>query len=183
MSDDERALVERARTSAEGFGELYDRFYERIYAFACRRTGNPEEAADVTAAVFHAALVRIRDFEYRDVPLSAWLFRIASHKLADHYRQRYRTDQVDLAAVESLPADGADPDEAVSVRERHEAVNRALAALSERDQVVLSLVFFEELSRDQVAAIVGTSVENVYIRLHRALKRLRRQLHAEVAHV
>lgn len=183
MNAEERALAERARTSAEGFGELYDRFYDRIYTFAYRRTGNPEEAADVAAAVFHAALVHIRDFEPRDVPVSAWLYRIASHKLADHYRRRYRAAQIDLASVEQMPADGADPFEAVTTQQQHEAVNRALAMLPEGDQTVLSLTFFDDLSREQVAEVMGITVNNVYVRLHRALERLRRQLQAEGAHV
>jgi RNA polymerase sigma-70 factor (ECF subfamily) len=183
MNNDERALAERAQTSAEGFGELYDRYYERIYNFACRRTSNPDEAADVTATVFHDALVHIRDFEYRNVPVSAWLYRIASRRLADYYRRQYRAEQVDLATVESLPADDADPAEALLGHERREVVNRALDELPERDQMVLSLVFFEDLSREQVATIMGTSVDNVYVWLHRALKRLRRQLSTEVTYV
>ncbi len=183
MRDDERALTERARTSAQGFGELYDHFYEPIYAFTYRRTSSPEEAADITAAVFHAALVRIGQFEPREVPLSAWLYRIASHKLADHYRQRYRAGEVGLDAVDDWPEEGADPAEALGTRERREAVNRALAALPERDQTVLSLIFFDDLSREQVAATLGTSVNNVYVWLHRALQRLRRQLEVEVEHV
>lgn len=180
--DDERALVERAKASAEGFGELYDRYYDRLYAYAYRRTASRQETEDITSAIFEEVLRGIGRFQWRDIPLSAWLYRIANNVISDHYRQRYRAEAVELARVVETASDGQGPEEWIAQQEGREAMKRALAALSQRDQDVINLVFFEDLPREEVARVLGCSVANVYVRLHRALQRLRRQMDEEVEH-
>jgi RNA polymerase sigma-70 factor (ECF subfamily) len=66
----------------------------------------------------------------------------------------------------------------VQTSEQRDAVQAAFAHLSEGDQELLTLRFFEELSSAEVAEVLGCSVQNVYLRLHRALGRLRKQLEA-----
>jgi RNA polymerase sigma-70 factor (ECF subfamily) len=89
---DERLQVEAARQDPARFAELYEDNFERVYAYVARRVGNREEAQDVTADVFHQALVGLPRFEWRGLPFVAWLLGIAANVLSDRW-QRTATHQ------------------------------------------------------------------------------------------
>ncbi|MFQ5578348.1 MAG: RNA polymerase sigma factor, partial [Anaerolineae bacterium] len=163
----------------EGFGRLFDRFYEPLLAYTYRRTGNLPAAQDVVAAVFEDALKQIGSFEWRGTPLSAWLYRLAANKVADYFRAMYRRPELALSGVAPIEA-GDPPLEATLMRaDRLAQLNRAIHALSGTDRLVINLIYFDALSREEAAQILGCTVNNVYLKLHRAIKRLKRQLEKE----
>ena len=84
---DERLLVEAAQRDPARFADLYDRHFERVYAYIARRARSREETQDLTSEVFHQALAKIRQFEWRGFPFAAWLYRIAANALTDHWRR------------------------------------------------------------------------------------------------
>src|SRR5215217_4158762 len=105
----ERELVERARTGdSEAFAKLYRHYVPRIHAFSYRRTNSRELAEDVTAATFERAYRQLERFEWRGGGFGAWLFRIASNELTDHYRRQQRTrgdrGQLAMGALHSASA-------------------------------------------------------------------------------
>jgi RNA polymerase sigma-70 factor, ECF subfamily len=85
-ADDERLLVEAAQRDASRFAELYERNFERVYAFVVRRVRNRAEAEDLTSDVFHRALANLPRFEWRGVPFAAWLYRMAANAIADRLK-------------------------------------------------------------------------------------------------
>jgi len=87
---DDRLLVEAAQSDPARFDELYERNFHRVYAYVVRRVGDRHQAEDLTAEVFHEALAGIRKFEWRGVPFIAWLLRIASRAIADHWQRSGR---------------------------------------------------------------------------------------------
>ncbi len=167
---DERKLFECAQASAAGFGELFDAYYDRIYAFAYRRVGSRAVAEDIAACTFEDALRGIRRMHWQGKPVSAWLYRIASRRVIDHYR-RAKSDPVE--GIEDRQAGDASPAETVEASETAAAVREALARLSPRDREIIQFVYFDELETGQIAAIWDCTANSVYVRLHRALKRLR----------
>ena len=72
---DERLLVEAAQRDSSKFGDLYERHFERVYAFVARRVEDRAAAEDVTAEVFHKALAGLRSYQWRGAPFGAWLIR------------------------------------------------------------------------------------------------------------
>ncbi|HEY5617763.1 MAG TPA: sigma-70 family RNA polymerase sigma factor [Vicinamibacterales bacterium] len=88
--EDDRLLIEAAQADSARFVEICERYVDRIYAFVSRRTQDRATAEDITSQVFEQALRTIHRFEWRGAPLSAWLFRIASNALVDHWRERAR---------------------------------------------------------------------------------------------
>ena len=176
---DDQTLLSDAQATPEGFGRLFDRFYNPLLAYAHRRTGNLPAAQDVVAAVFEDALKQIGNFEWRGTPLSAWLYRLAANKVADYFRAVYRRPELGLTGAAPIEA-GDPPLEANLMRaERLARLNRAIHALSSADRLVINLIYFDELSRQEAALILGCTVNNVYLKLHRAIKRLKRQLEKE----
>ncbi|GIV98253.1 MAG: RNA polymerase sigma factor [Herpetosiphonaceae bacterium] len=172
----ELALVEAARADSESFAALYDRYRDPIHTYICRRVGSCHEAEEIVAQVFETALRGLPRYEYRSVPFGAWLYRIASNKIADHLRQHYRHPTEPLDGIGALADKAPGPAEQLDASEEQAALRRALSTLSPADQLVISLTFFEERPRSEVAAALGCSVDTVYVRLHRALRRLRAAL-------
>lgn len=171
----ERELVERARISPAAFGELYDHYFPLIYAYAARRVGNPHDAEDIAALTFEKALQAMDRFEWKDVSFSAWLYRIATNLITDHFRRAGRHKQMSFDELEGV----------LSVSEpRFEQVERAarlmelVAKLPVQYQHMLTLKFFEDLSLDEMAEVLGQSKKTVTMKLYRSLKALK-QLVAE----
>jgi len=173
---DERALLKRAQTSAAGFGELFDVAYDRIYAYAYRRVASREIAEDIAASVFEDALKNIRRVRWQGKPLIAWLYRIAARRIADFYRQHRRDDSFDDLTLASRD----NPSEAVERADEYAAVQRGLAKLNPRDREIIQLTFFDEVDGATIAAMLGCSRNNVYVRLHRALEKLAKVVSNEI---
>src|SRR2546427_9814632 len=108
MDADERLLVEAAQRDPARFGDLYDRHFERVYAFVVRRVHDRDAAEDVTAEVFHKALVGLRAYEWRGAPFAAWLFRIAANAIINRAKRLGREVPMENSAHE--PSVGPDAD-------------------------------------------------------------------------
>jgi RNA polymerase sigma-70 factor (ECF subfamily) len=168
---DEPALVEQARRDPQAFAELYDRYVDRIYAYAFRWCGEAALAQDVTSATFEKALAHLRRTGWRGASYCAWLYRIARNELIQHHRR-----QRNLVPLAAAQAGEANIEAAFQNKQERHRLFTALGQLSAADQEVLALRFFEELSSAEVAEILGCSTANVYLRLHRALERLRKEM-------
>ena len=182
---DEAALVEQAKGDPVAFGALYDRYVDRLYGYALRETGDVAAAQDITAATFEKALRHLGRFRWREMGLAPWLYRIARNEIVQQYRRNRRLDPLDTAADEApgpkqrLDRDARPIEAAVLSSERNRDLHEALARLSAADREILTLRFLEQLPTEDVAHILECSRDNVYVRLHRALGRLREQLAAQ----
>ena len=87
---EERQLVEAAQKDPAQFDALYELHFERVYAFIASRTQDRATAEDLTSEVFHKALANLSRFEWRGVPFSAWLLRIAANAVVDHTKRSRR---------------------------------------------------------------------------------------------
>ena len=87
-AEEERALIERAKSQSDAFEELYTRYYGKIFSFAYRRLHSRELAEDITADVFMKALDALPRFTWQGVSVSAWLYRIANNRITDHFRRK-----------------------------------------------------------------------------------------------
>ena len=182
-AEEERELVERAKGDPEAFEELYGRYYGRIFAFAYRRLRSRELAEDVTADVFMKALDALPRFTWQGVSVSAWFYRIANNRITDHFRRKGQSGKgmVGIDEVKTLVDERPLPEDRILAALRRAEVEEAIGLLSEQDQLVITLIFYEELSSSEVAGVMGISTNLVYVRLHRALKRMRRVLEREGA--
>ena len=172
QADVDQALFERAQKDAAGFGELFDAYYERIYAYAYRRVGTRQTAEDIAAGVFEDALRGIRRARWQGKPAIAWLYRIAARRVVDHYRST--RDAVQFA--DDVLGAAEDGQGGLEIEEEYAAVRRGLARLNERDREIIHLAFFDDLDGPEIAATLNCTPNNVYVRLHRALKKLKAEL-------
>src|SRR5437867_10288583 len=104
MADaDERLLVEAAKRDPSRFADLYDRHFERVYAFVVSRVRQRDAAEDLTADTFQRALAGLRTYESRGAPFGAWLIRIAANAIVDWSKRSAR----EIVNSDQLPDLGA----------------------------------------------------------------------------
>jgi RNA polymerase sigma-70 factor, ECF subfamily len=171
-----RSLVERAqRGDRSALEELYLRHFDRIYSYLHMSVGSRHDAEDLTTQTFVKMLEAIGRFQWRSVPFSAWLFRIAHNLAMDHFRASRRWQPED-----EIP-------EAVHGEERS-AEEQALAALGQTSMLalidrlspeqrqVLTLKFVFRFSNAETAAILGKTEGAVKSLQHRALASLQKHV-------
>jgi RNA polymerase sigma-70 factor (ECF subfamily) len=160
----------------EAFVEIYRRYKDRVYRFACRMTGSAEAARDVTHTCFASLLETPSRFDGR-VGLGTYLCAAARNQSLRHAESTWR-ERPAGSAPDLRPASGPGPLETLLEDERAGVVREALIALAPLHREVLILVEYEDLDLATVAAIVGAEVGAVKVRLHRARKKLRAALEA-----
>jgi RNA polymerase sigma-70 factor (ECF subfamily) len=189
---DERRLVERARGGdGAAFGQLYQRYVDRVYSFVVFRVRDATLAEDLTQEVFLQALRAIDAFDWRG-SLAPWLLRIARNAVIDHWRRTNRRPERTMSALDTADAEGDDEDgldRIVSVPDesdlraeqvlRRERIARAAQLLTELQQQVLALRFAAGLSIKETADVMGKSEGAVKNLQHHALKALKRNLEGQ----
>ena len=174
------ALVAQARTDRAAFGQIYDLYVRRVYAFCTLGGRSREEAEDLTAQTFERALRAIDRYEERGAPFSAWLLRIAAHVVADRARRAELLDAT--VPLDDDDDDGAGDDGAPDWAEEWELatwLRGHLAALPEDQRRVVWLRYYEDRSFGDVAVRMERSENAVKQLLRRALAALRAGLHEE----
>jgi RNA polymerase sigma-70 factor (ECF subfamily) len=164
---DERLLVEAAQRDPSHFADLYEGNFYRVYAYIARRVGDRHHAEDLTAEVFSEALAGIGKFEWRGVPFAAWLLRIASRAIADHWKRSGRE-----SGEPSLEAGPFVPDEI----ERNAMLFQLVDRLPEAQFRVIHMRFVEQKSIREIAQELDRSEGAVKQLQFRAIENLRSQL-------
>lgn len=173
---DEAELVVRAKTDPEAFGILYERYVRPIYNYIYYRTGNTQDAEDLTARVFQRASQHLPRYTERGVPFSAWLYRIAHNIVANWHRDEARRRALPLngAVLTDLQAEA--PEEALEEQRQRELLLQALHRLpSERQQLII-LKFVEQMSNAEIGVIMKRSEGAIKSLYHRTLLALRDEL-------
>ncbi len=166
-------LVQDAQAfSQEAWARIYDTFYVKILRYCFLRTGNRAASEDLASDVFLDALRGIRRYRYRGVSFSAWLYRIAHNLTADYLSRAARQPTVPLEN-ESAHPDLQTPNEPERSALWND-VHNAIQQLTDDQQQVIMLRFFQGLSHDETATIMGRRSGAVRVLQNRALTALRR---------
>ena len=169
--EDEQWLVQRAKENSAQFSTLYFRYIDRIYAYVQRETGDTAVTEDIVSATFEKALKNLPHYQWRNVSFGAWLYKIARNEINAHYRKGRWTIPLLDRFIHPTHVEHV-----VQTNDQMDEVSLAIQQLSVCDQEIIRLHYFEELTHTEIAEVLGCSTRNVAVRLHRALKRLRKQL-------
>jgi len=148
--------------------------YAQLFAFSRRRISAREIAEDVVADTFAVAWRRRDGIPDPALP---WLYAIAAHVIANQYRSTRRRHDLDmrLAQETGAAASGSDPAESLG---RRDAFSTAFALLTEPEREVLRLIAWDGLDTRDAARVFGCSPGAFRVRLHRARRKLAKQLEA-----
>jgi RNA polymerase sigma-70 factor (ECF subfamily) len=168
---DDDALIVASRTEPLAFQHLHERYAARVYRYLHLRAASPEDAADLTQAVFLKLWQARSTYRPGKAPFPAFLFRIARNALTDAHRRRRPTLSWDGVA-EVIPDQTGDP-EAVALRnERLARLRRLVARLDPQKRELLALRFAGGLSAREIAPVVGKSEAAVKKQLTRIIDSL-----------
>ncbi len=168
-------LANAMRTGDDhAFEQLYDRYFGKIYAFLVRRVSDAHIAEDLTADVFMKAFVHRKRFVWT-TSFSAWIYRIATNRLIDHYRTKPPTTTFD-PAVHDQPSNLPPATVTIDQTLLREQMEQVLSHLLPREQMVIGMKYFAELSPAEIAEALHLTANNVGVILHRALKKCQEHL-------
>lgn len=182
MTDDEirqeYAMLKRSVRDPEAFGELYEKYFDRIFNYIYRQTDDEQLTADLASQTFLNALRNAGSFEYRGVPVSAWLYRIASNEVNKHYRRlkRERVFSLEEEKVRELMEAGDDGWDQELLQRLLEYMKDLPTEMLE----VLELRFFEDKDFHEIAYILAITESGAKMRTYRALDRLRKKFNLRI---
>jgi len=181
-SEAERRLIEAAQGDRARFAEVYERYFELVYAYVTRRMASRTEAEDLTAEVFRRALASLPRFKWTGAPFGAWLLRIAANLIADSAKRKAREGAMPVEELEPLAA-GGNPHPAKQSQqneleewERRAQLFKLVDSLAEDQRRVVVMRFAEEKSITEIAESLGRSQGAVKQLQFRALQTLRTRL-------
>ena len=138
---------------------------------------NREEAEDVLQTVYLEILEGRAAFEGRS-SAKTWLFAVIRNTAAQRRRRQWLFDLLPsrLLRLEPEPATAPDPEALADVSESGARLRDALAKLPRRQRETLHLVFYEDLTIEEAAGVLGVSVGSARTHYHRGKERLRQLL-------
>jgi RNA polymerase sigma-70 factor, ECF subfamily len=158
------------------FGQLYERYFDKVYGYLSFKLGSAADAEDLTEQVFLKALESLGGYKWTGVPFQAWLFRIAHNLMVDALRRKGRRPSQPLD--EALPVvderRGVDPEAALEESVTREGLIEAVSRLTELQRQVIAYKFAGGLANAEVAQLMGKSEGAVKALQHAALTSLQR---------
>ncbi len=169
----EEEAIRRSVIDPRAFQPLYESYFKRIYLFVFHRVGEKEVAADITQQVFMNALSNISKYQFRGLPFSSWLFRIASNQCHDFFRKSKKMRMVVLEEesashlYEELTAEH-------SWDEWERKLPAVLELLDAEDLQLIELRYFEQRPFKEVSEILGLTESNTKVRTYRILDKMKK---------
>lgn len=172
----ELLLISRARGGdRDAFGELVEQYRDNVYRLAYRMCGNAYDADEAAQEAFVAAWRALPNFR-GDAKFSTWLYRLTTNAAIDVMRREKRHQTVGDGEMVDLADDADSPQETVERTEQQEAMQKALATLSEEYREVLLLRYMEELDYAEIAEVLQLPSGTVKSRINRAKAALKTAL-------
>ena len=174
--ESDSALIARTKENPEAFGLLYERYVDRIYNYIYYRTGNHQDAEDLTARTFYRALKHMSGYVDRGAPFSAYLYRIAHNVVANWHRDTSRRQIISLdeLVMGTLKRDG--PASLAEEREEQALLLQVVHRLPTERQELLILKFVEQMRNAEIAEVMGRTEGAIKSLYHRTLVALREEL-------
>lgn len=163
----------KSKNNPQAFKPIYQKYYKKIFLFILHRVGDKTTTADLTQQVFLKAISSLGKFEFRGLPFSAWLYRVAINECNDFFRKAKRTRMVSLedADVEQLHEELT---QEVTLEQLHQKLPSILEKLTPNELYFLELRFFESRPFKEVGEILGLSEVNAKLKTYRILDKMKK---------
>ena len=182
---DESLVAAHLRGDPAAFRELVRRYGDGMLGYLFRMTGNRDQAEDLFQETFKR--VHEKASTFRGPRFKGWLFAIATRTAIDHIRRRRRQttvslnqdddcDSKDCPIAEATADNAIDPALEIVRQEQKQQVRQAVEALPDKQRTTLILAYYQQLSYQEVAQVLGCTVGTVKTQMSRALGTLARRL-------
>lgn len=149
---------------------LYQRYVRQVYCFCLYRLGQREMAEDVTAEVFMKVFANLHSYVASKAQFKTWLFRIARNQVISQWRKERKIvcfDEDYIHAVYSVENEE---------RQNLPEVLAAISKLTDSQREIILLRFWDELSFEEIAKVIGKSAPACRMQMARSLRVLRQML-------
>lgn len=155
--------------------ELLSAFYARVFGYFRRLCRQEEDAADLTQKTFAKVWSSIGSYQQRS-SVSTWIHGIARHVYLDWRRRKDHLETTDDAWWEAQTDPQVSPSESASQRELATQLYALVEKLDEDAREAVHLHYYQELTLQETAEVLGVAVSTVKYRLRRALDFLKRHV-------
>jgi len=170
---DEELVLIQAQKNAADFKPIYEKYFRKVFLFVHHRIGEKELSADITHQVFLKALTNLSNYQFRGLPISAWLFHIDLNECNDYYR---KTKKVRLISISEKTTQHLHEEITYDLRidELENRLPSLLQKLSEEELQFIQLRFFEGRSFKEVADILEMTEGNAKVKTYRIIEKIKK---------
>jgi RNA polymerase sigma-70 factor, ECF subfamily len=169
----EEEVIRKAQSSPEAFRVLYEKYYKLIFLFLLHRVGEKDLTADLTSQVFLKAFLNLKKYQFKGLPFSAWLYRIAVNECNSFFRKNKRERLVVLEdeLAENLYEEMFGPEVMDELKQKLPLI---LEKLKPEELELIELRFLEDRAFKEVAEILGISENYAKVRTYRTLDKMKK---------
>lgn len=161
------------RGDQRAFARLVDAYQVPVYNLCYRMLGNAGDAEDAAQETFVRVYTHLRSYNTQQ-KLSSWILAVASHYCIDRLR-RQRIKWLSLDETLPLPAASRDetlPEDRLMEQETRAEIQDLMQILPAEYRLVIALRYWQDLSYQEIAQVVGATESAIKSRLHRARQML-----------
>lgn len=176
--DTEANSIEASKKDPKAFEAIYNRYFDQIFLFINKRLMDEESAFDVTQQVFFNALTNLKQYQYRGVPFASFLYKIAINECNQYFRDQRKVRHVSIneEAIEGFSEEVFSIDRTERAMEQ---LAKVIQSLKHEELTLIELRYFEQRSYMEIAEILGRSVSNCKVQVHRIIKKLKKNFRHE----
>src|SRR6478609_9392443 len=140
--NEELMVINAAKENPEQFAPLYDKYYKQIFNYVYQRLDSKDTAFDITGQVFLKALTNLQKYQFKGVPFSSWLYRIAHNEVMQLYRSQKdkRAINADISDLRNICEENESP----FFEEYIPHIKKLILELNNDDLHIIKLRFFEK---------------------------------------
>jgi RNA polymerase sigma-70 factor, ECF subfamily len=171
--EDEMLWIVKSKEDPKHFAVLYEKYYKTIFLYIFKKVNDMDVAGDLCSDVFSKALATIHKYEYKGVPYSAWLYRIAANE-ANMYFRKYNKreticiDDTTILLLNEDIAEESDEDTYMKL------LPRCLEKLKPDEVQLVQWRFFENKAFKEVGEIMNMTENNAKVKTYRILEKVRK---------
>ena len=170
-------LAARARTDRAAFVELYNEVFPDVSRFLLSKSRSGEIADEALSRTFLNMYAHLGEYDESRGSFTTWLFRIAANELGMLFREKQRSNSAHWDEnLDPSVSERESPEARILKRERERELYGALFRLSEREQKILSMTYWLDMTSEEVAQALGMTSDAVRATLSRSRKTLKKYL-------
>lgn len=170
----EMEAIEAAKKDFEAFGPLYEKYHECIFRYVYQRSDNKEAAFDITQQVFVKALSHLHKYQFKGLPFSSWLYRIAKSEVYQAFKDNItsRTLNMGIEEMKELLQEANESENVIFDSEK--SLTNCLSQLPEGDLQIVEMRFFENRPFKEIGEIMDITENHSKVKLYRILDKLKK---------
>ncbi|RTY82183.1 sigma-70 family RNA polymerase sigma factor [Flavobacterium sp. ZB4P23] len=160
-----------SKTQNQAFQQLLQEYQRPLYNHIRNIVLNHDDADDILQNTFIKIFQNLKNFK-GDSKLFSWMYRIATNEALTFLKQKSKINTVSSEILQSKTIDNLEADVFFDGNEIQLKLQKAIALLPEKQQLVFKMKYFEELKYEEISAILGTSVGGLKASYHLAVKKI-----------